>query len=61
MVGAAGEGRERICVGLWPMTEEARAGIARKSGIPVSVMGRWFEASFPGHAEPLSAVHGLAA
>jgi acyl homoserine lactone synthase len=61
VVGAAGEGRERICVGLWPMTGEARAEISRKSGIPVSVMERWFDASFPGHAEPLDFVHGLAA
>lgn len=61
VIGAAGAGRARICVGLWPMTAEARAEIARKSGIPVPVMDRWFDASFPGHAEPVEAVHGLAA
>lgn len=32
------------------MTEEARAEISRKSGIPLSVMARWFDASFPGVA-----------
>jgi acyl homoserine lactone synthase len=46
VIGASGEGRERICVGLWPMSEDSRAEIARKSGIPVSVMRRWFDASF---------------
>lgn len=46
VVGSAGEGRERICVGLWNMTEEARQEIARRSGIPCSVMARWFDKSF---------------
>lgn len=61
VVGEGGEGRERICVGLWPMSEEARAEISRRSGIAVSVMARWFDASFPGTtAGPLEA-HSLAA
>ena len=42
-----GEGRDRISVGLWPITVEARAEISRKSGIPLSVIARWFDASFP--------------
>jgi acyl homoserine lactone synthase len=46
VIGSAGEGRERICVGLWNMTEAARAEIARRSGIPSSVVARWFDASF---------------
>jgi len=61
LVGASGEGRERICVGLWPMSEEARAEIARKSGIPVSVMRRWFDASFAGPAAETREPHSLAA
>jgi N-acyl-L-homoserine lactone synthetase len=50
VVGAAGEGRERICVGLWPMNEAARREISCKSGLPVSVMARWFDLSFQGAA-----------
>lgn len=46
IIGTGGEGRERISVGLWPISVEARAEISRKSGIPVSVMQRWFDASF---------------
>ena len=47
---AGGEGRDRISVGLWPITVEARAEISRRSGIPLSVMARWFDASFPARA-----------
>jgi acyl homoserine lactone synthase len=52
VIGSKGEGKERISVGLWPLTVEARAGIARKSGIPLSVIARWFDASFPAAAAP---------
>ena len=61
VVGAAGEGRERICVGLWPISEDARTEIARKSGIPVSVMRRWFDASFSGVAAEATDLQSLAA
>jgi acyl homoserine lactone synthase len=61
VIGSAGEGRERISVGLWPMSEEARAEISRKSGIPVSVMGRWFDASFAAPAAGAQEVQSLAA
>lgn len=50
IIGTDGAGRDAISVGLWPMTVEARAEISRKSGIPLSVMARWFEASFPEQA-----------
>ena len=42
-----GEGRDRISVGLWPITEEARAEISRRSGIPLVGVAHWFDASFP--------------
>lgn len=52
IIGSRGEGRETISVGLWPISVEARAEISRKSGIPVSVIARWFDASFgEAHAE----------
>jgi acyl homoserine lactone synthase len=49
IIGTDGNGRDAISVGLWPMTDSARAEISRKSGIPLSVMARWFDASFPEH------------
>lgn len=55
IIGTDGKGRDAISVGLWPMTESARAEISRKSGIPLSVMARWFDASFPRHAMTESA------
>jgi len=48
IIGSRGEGREQISVGLWPISVEARAEISAKSGIPVSVITRWFDASFDG-------------
>jgi acyl homoserine lactone synthase len=47
IIGSRGDGRDRISVGLWPITAGARAEISRRSGIPLSVMARWFDASFP--------------
>lgn len=54
IIGTDGNGRDAISVGLWPMTVEARADISRRSGIPLSVMAEWFDASFPGYAADLS-------
>jgi len=51
IIGTDAGGRDAISVGLWAMTVEARAGISRKSGIPLPVMARWFDASFPGAAD----------
>lgn len=50
IIGTDGNGRDAISVGLWPMTVEARGEISRKSGIPLSVMAEWFDASFPADA-----------
>jgi acyl homoserine lactone synthase len=47
VIGSGGEGRDRISVGLWPVSVEARDTISRKSGIPVAVIEGWFDASFP--------------
>ena len=46
VIGSRGEGRERISVGLWEISEARRAEISRRSGIPVSAMAHWFDASF---------------
>ena len=57
VIGMTGEGTERIAVGLWPISVEARAAISEKSGIPLSVIARWFDASFgsQGRPAPISA------
>jgi N-acyl-L-homoserine lactone synthetase len=47
VIGSAGEGRDRISIGLWPISVEARAAIAGKAGIPLAVIAGWFDASFP--------------
>ena len=52
IIGSRGEGPERISVGLWPISVEARAEISRKSGIPLSVMAHWFDSSFPTRFAP---------
>jgi acyl homoserine lactone synthase len=46
VIGTSGEGRDAISVGIWNITEDARAEIGRRSGIPLSLMADWFDASF---------------
>ena len=46
VIGSAGEGRDVISVGLWTISEEARAEISRRSGIPLAVVASWFDESF---------------
>lgn len=46
VIGTAGGDRGGISVGLWNITEEARAEISRRSGIPLSLVAAWFDASF---------------
>jgi acyl homoserine lactone synthase len=57
VIGSKGEGRDHISVGLWTISVEARAEISLRSGIPLSVIARWFDASFPARcgAERLAA------
>lgn len=46
VLGAAGEGRERISVGLWSFTDEARDRVAKRAGITPEMSRNWFEMSF---------------
>lgn len=46
IIGTSGEGRDSISVGLWNITEEARAEISRRSGIGLDEVAGWFDASF---------------
>lgn len=49
IIGTSGAGRDSISVGLWEITEAASAEIARRSGIPLSLVAQWFDASFNAH------------
>ena len=54
-IGAAGEGRDRICLGLWPFGEEHRARIAARAGIAPDATARWFDESFPASGAAMAA------
>lgn len=52
VIGSAGEGRDRVSVGIWRITEEALATIGARSGIHPSEAGDWFDAAFSVPATP---------
>lgn len=46
VLGAKGEGRDKISVGLWSFTEEARLAVAERAGIPPETSRMWFDMAF---------------
>ena len=48
VLGTRGTGKDRISVGLWEVSEDARDRISASSGIAPATFGDWFEASFTG-------------
>lgn len=50
VLGAQGEGRDRISVGLWEFSETAQARVARRAGISPDVSRLWFDRAFGGAA-----------
>ncbi len=48
ILGASGEGRDRISVGLWKFRLEDRAKVLRRAGLSSQISEHWFERSF-GH------------
>ncbi|SEK57398.1 acyl homoserine lactone synthase [Roseivivax marinus] len=48
VLGAEGQGRARIAVGLWAFSAEAQARVAESAGIAPETSRRWFEAAFGG-------------
>ncbi|MDK3073406.1 acyl-homoserine-lactone synthase [Sedimentitalea sp. JM2-8] len=46
VLGSDGEGRDKISVGLWEFTPEAKAQIARRSGISPELSRLWFDRAF---------------
>jgi len=47
VLGQKGDGKDRIAVGLWAITEEARDAICLGAGFSTDTPAAWFEASFP--------------
>jgi len=46
ILGSQGTSREKISVGLWEFTEDARAKVAARAGIPLAQSRSWFDAAF---------------
>ena len=55
ILGAQGEGRDKISVGLWEFTEEAKTKIAARSGLSEDISRLWFNRAFgPTGPRPLA-------
>lgn len=50
VLGASGEGRDRISVGLWEYAPDARLRVAQSAGVSTALSERWFARTF-GEAE----------
>jgi len=48
LLGSEGQGRDRISVGLWEFTEEAKRKVALRAGISARVSRLWFDRAFGG-------------
>lgn len=46
VLGSAGEGRDKISVGLWEFTPDAQAKVSTKAGVPLEMSRNWFELAF---------------
>ena len=55
ILGARGEGRDRVSVGLWDTTRVLKARVARSSGVAPELSRHWFERAF-GRAPARSAL-----
>lgn len=46
VLGSEGEGRDKISVGLWEFTDEAKAKIAARADLSEDISRQWFERAF---------------
>lgn len=46
VLGSQGAGRDKISVGLWSFSAEARARVARKAGLSPALSRLWFQRAF---------------
>ncbi len=49
VLGSAGEGRDKISVGLWPFRPQDRIQVLKRAGLSSEISEHWFSRSF-GHA-----------
>lgn len=54
-LGTKGVGKEKISVGLWAISEEARDTMCLNAGWSILTPSAWFEASFPSNMPSLAA------
>lgn len=47
ILGESGDGKDRVAVGLWEVSEEARDRMCRIAGFSKETPSAWFDASFP--------------
>lgn len=55
VLGSAGQGREKISVGLWEFTQDARQKVMRSAGLSSEISRHWFDRAF-GTDTPLAAI-----
>ncbi len=55
ILGESGTGREKVSVGLWAYSPEARLRVSKSAGISMALSERWFERAFGALQLPLSA------
>ena len=55
VLGTDGEGKDRISVGLWEVSEEARDRICHRTGFTIDTPAAWFDASFNQTATQIAA------
>ncbi|NNU78911.1 autoinducer synthase [Halovulum dunhuangense] len=54
-IGAEGEGRGRICLGIWPFGPDIRDRIAERAGLSPDIVAPWFDAAFPSGVAAIAA------
>jgi acyl homoserine lactone synthase len=54
VLGHAGEGRDRTSLGLWSLTAEARALVARRAGLSAALSDLWYRRAFGAGAQVLA-------
>jgi len=48
LLGSQGQGRDKISVGLWEFTDDARRKVALRAGISPQLSRLWFDRAFGG-------------
>lgn len=51
ILGSEGEGRDKISVGLWEFSQQARARVALRAGLSPELSRLWFNRAFGGETD----------